>query len=109
MRRLLDLGRGTTVLNIEVYGKLDLWIPCCLVLLIMPSKMILQLFQVWAAGFSTALLKKSSSTTYPSPETGGGTKGSQIKEKEPFFLETLLLVAFEKLFSYLLNLPDVNR
>lgn len=65
--------------------------------------------KVWAAGFSTALLKKSSSATYPSPETGRGTKGSQIKEKEPFFLETLLLVAFEKLFSYLLNLPDVNR
>lgn len=71
--------------------------------------------QVWAAGFSTALLKKNSSATYCSPKIGGGSQPqngkseSQIVEKEPMFMETLLLVAFEKLFSYLLNLPDVNR
>ncbi|KAK4416591.1 hypothetical protein Salat_2484600 [Sesamum alatum] len=70
---------------------------------------------VWAAGFTTALLKKSSSATYPSTEAGGGTQlgsgtnGSDIDGKEPFSLETLLLVAFEKLFSYILNLPDVNQ
>ncbi|KAI3451671.1 hypothetical protein Pfo_008336 [Paulownia fortunei] len=71
--------------------------------------------KVWAAGFTTALLKKSSSATYPSTETGGGTQlgsgknGSKMEEKEPFVIETLLLFAFEKLFSYLLNLPDVNQ
>ncbi|KAH6755168.1 alpha/beta-Hydrolases superfamily protein [Perilla frutescens var. hirtella] len=71
--------------------------------------------KVWAAGFSTALLKKSSSATYPSPETargtqsGSGKNGSRMEEKGPFFIETLVLAAFEKLFSYLLNLPDVNQ
>lgn len=81
----------------------------------MHSQMILQLFQVWAAGFATALLKKNSSATYPSSETGGGTQlgsatnRSKIEEKEPFLIETLLLFAFEKLFSCLLNLPDVNQ
>lgn len=77
--------------------------------------MILLLFQVWAAGFTTALLKKSSSATYPSPEKGGGTQfeigknRSSIEKKEPLLIETLLLFTFEKLFSYILNLPDVNR
>ncbi|KAK6150871.1 hypothetical protein DH2020_015803 [Rehmannia glutinosa] len=71
--------------------------------------------KVWAAGFTTALLKKSSSATYPSTETGqgtqleSGTNGSITDEKEPFFIEALLLFAFEKLFSYLLNLPDINQ
>ncbi|XP_057770070.1 uncharacterized protein LOC130989919 [Salvia miltiorrhiza] len=71
--------------------------------------------KVWAAGFSTALLKKSSSATYPSTEPVGGTQsgsgknGSQIEEKKSFSIEFLLLGAFEKLFSYLLFLPDVNR
>ncbi|KAL1536366.1 transmembrane protein 53 [Salvia divinorum] len=67
--------------------------------------------KVWAAGFTTALLKKSSSATYSSTETVGGTQSneSQIEEKKPFSVETLMLGAFEKLFSFLLNLPDVNR
>ncbi|KAL8473306.1 hypothetical protein ACS0TY_029552 [Phlomoides rotata] len=71
--------------------------------------------KVWAAGFTTALLKKSSSATYHSPETGGRTqfeKGkniSNIEKREPILIETLLLFVFEKFFSYILNLPDVNR
>lgn len=65
--------------------------------------------KVWAAGFTTALLKKSSSATYPSAETGGGHHGSKIEEKEPFFVEAMLLSGFEKLFSYVLNLPYVNQ
>ncbi|KAL3813166.1 hypothetical protein ACJIZ3_014434 [Penstemon smallii] len=72
--------------------------------------------KVWAAGFTTALLKKSSSATYPSSneperelELGNGINGSKTEEKEPIFIETLLLFTFEKLFSYLLNLPDINR
>ncbi|XP_042026790.1 transmembrane protein 53-like [Salvia splendens] len=59
--------------------------------------------KVWAAGFTTALLKKSSSATYSSTET------AQSNESHPFCVETLMLGAFEKLFSFLLNLPDVNR
>ncbi|KAL3630280.1 hypothetical protein CASFOL_023264 [Castilleja foliolosa] len=69
--------------------------------------------KVWAAGFTTALLKKSSSATYPSTETEQaaqlGTNGSKTQDKEPFLIEALLLFAFEKLFSYLLNLPDINQ
>ncbi|XP_047973024.1 transmembrane protein 53 [Salvia hispanica] len=59
--------------------------------------------KVWAAGFTTALLKKSSSATYSSTET------AQSNKSHPFCVETLMLGAFEKLFSFLLNLPDVNR
>lgn len=103
-----------TKLIIEVFEKILFRIPvdwsCKKVCLVKYSST-----QVWAAGFSTALLKKSSSTTYCSSKTGGGTQPrngkneSQIEEKEPFFIETILLVAFEKLFSYLLNFPDINQ
>ncbi|KAI3462456.1 hypothetical protein Pfo_019119 [Paulownia fortunei] len=60
-------------------------------------------------------MKKNSSATHPSTEAGQGTQlgtginGSEIEEKEPFLVETLLFHAFEKLFSYLLNLPDINQ
>ncbi|CAI9753567.1 unnamed protein product [Fraxinus pennsylvanica] len=71
--------------------------------------------KVWAAGFTTALLKKSSSATYPSGDTeertelGSGINGSKILQKEPLLIETLLLSAFERIFSFLLDLPDVNK
>ncbi|KAL2520654.1 alpha/beta-hydrolase superfamily protein [Forsythia ovata] len=71
--------------------------------------------KVWAAGFTTALLKKSSSATYPSSDAGGrtelgsGINESKIVQKEPLLIETLFLSAFERLFSFLLNLPDVNK
>ncbi|XP_073293748.1 uncharacterized protein [Primulina huaijiensis] len=69
--------------------------------------------KVWAAGFSTALLKRSISSTSPSTgeetEPTIGIKGTNIEEGKPFFLETLLLSAFVKIFSFLLNLPSVHR
>ncbi|KAL2551555.1 transmembrane protein 53 [Forsythia ovata] len=71
--------------------------------------------KVWAAGFTAALLKKRSSAVYPSVEAGDGNRlgsainGSKIQEKEPLLIESLLLSAFEKLFSFFLNLPDVNQ
>ncbi|CAL5429189.1 unnamed protein product [Camellia sinensis] len=68
---------------------------------------------VWAARFTAALLKKHSSSTYLSTEVGEGTKSeaslSKTQQKEPLLIETVLLVVFEKLFSFLLNLPDVNE
>ncbi|XP_016505954.1 uncharacterized protein LOC107823753 isoform X2 [Nicotiana tabacum] len=70
--------------------------------------------KVWAAGFTTALLQKRSSSVYPSVEAGEGIEvqsgltSGNIQGKEPMLMETLLLAAFEKLFSFLLNLPDVN-
>ncbi|KAL3525368.1 hypothetical protein ACH5RR_013740 [Cinchona calisaya] len=71
--------------------------------------------KVWAAGFTAALLKKYSSSSYPSVVAGGttelqnGVDASKLQEKEPQFIETLLLSAFEKLFSHLLSFPDINQ
>lgn len=69
--------------------------------------------KVWAAGFSAALLKRNISSTSPSTgeetEPTIGIKGTDIEEKQPFFLETLLLSAFVKFFSLFLNLPYVHR
>ncbi|KAI5665198.1 hypothetical protein M9H77_24521 [Catharanthus roseus] len=70
--------------------------------------------KVWAAGFATAMLKKRSSSTYPLVEAGGNKMGdsidtSKIQGKDPLLIETLLLSAFEKMFSFLLKLPDINQ
>lgn len=74
--------------------------------------MDINLFQVWAAGFTTALLKKRSSSASISTEAGQVKETEaglcKTQQDEPLF-ETMLLIAFEKLFSFLLNLPDVNE
>lgn len=69
---------------------------------------------MWAAGFAAAMLKKQSSSANSLAETGGCKLGddfsaSKIQEKDPPCLEALLLSALEKLFSFLLNLPDANQ
>ncbi|XP_051126797.1 uncharacterized protein LOC127248482 isoform X2 [Andrographis paniculata] len=67
--------------------------------------------KVWAAGFTTALLKKNSSAIYPSPDKSTGPQsgnmenGLKTEPKETFSIEPWMLSTFEKLFSYLLNLP----
>ncbi|GAA0174155.1 hypothetical protein LIER_27602 [Lithospermum erythrorhizon] len=70
--------------------------------------------KVWAAGFTAALLKKRSSSASTSFEPGGenqeGSAPESIeKEEERLLIETMLLSAFEKFFSFLLNLPNINR
>ncbi|CAK9152380.1 unnamed protein product [Ilex paraguariensis] len=71
--------------------------------------------KVWAAGFTAALLQKRSSSVYPSVNPGEQNELSigdpipMMQEKEPPLIESLLLFAFEKLFAFLLNLPDVNQ
>ncbi|PHU27051.1 hypothetical protein BC332_05383 [Capsicum chinense] len=71
--------------------------------------------KVWAAGFTAAMLKKRSSFTYSSEEAGEGNEvGSplnsrNIQIKGAMLMETVLFAALEKLFSFLLNLPDVNK
>ncbi|CAI9110802.1 OLC1v1010889C1 [Oldenlandia corymbosa var. corymbosa] len=69
--------------------------------------------KVWAAGFTAALLKKYSSSAYPSVEQGDlnalekGMDTSKIGK--PLLIETMLLSALEKFFSYILNLREVNQ
>ncbi|KAH7566387.1 hypothetical protein ACOSP7_022838 [Xanthoceras sorbifolium] len=69
--------------------------------------------KVWAAGFGVALLKKRSSSTNPAVEARNGLEGevnvSKKQEKEIQMFETMLLSLLEKIFSFLLNLPDVNQ
>lgn len=77
------------------------------------SSIDIHLFQVWAAGFTTALLKKRSSSASTSTEAGEVIETEaglcKTQQNEPWLIETMLLIAFEKLFSFLLNLPDVNE
>lgn len=71
--------------------------------------------KVWAAGFAAAFLKKRSSAIYPSVEAGegngleSGLPLSNMGQKEPLLVEVVLLSLLEKLFSFLLNLPDLNQ
>lgn len=70
--------------------------------------------KVWAAGFTAALLKKRSNSASASFEEQGENLEASApeldgKKKELPLLETFIFSAFEKLFSYLLNLPDINR
>lgn len=71
--------------------------------------------KVWAAGFAAALLKKRSSAAYPSVEAGednaveSETNVAKLGPKEPLLVEVVLLLLLEKLFSFLLNTPDINQ
>lgn len=69
---------------------------------------------MWAAGFSAALLKKSSSSAYPLVEVTEQNEpksevySSKVQGKERLIIETMLLSVLEFFFSVLLKLPDVN-
>ncbi|KAM7258043.1 hypothetical protein ACFE04_013784 [Oxalis oulophora] len=63
--------------------------------------------KVWAAGFGAALLKKRSSSTYPTPEA---TETKQVKiVEEPPMIESMLLSVLEKFFYVTLKVPDVKK
>ncbi|MFS7973253.1 putative alpha/Beta hydrolase [Helianthus anomalus] len=64
--------------------------------------------KVWAAGFATAVLKKQSSAVNSSSEDAEVQNGA-TNVKEPLFIEVLLLTLFEKVFAYLLELPDIKK
>ncbi|KAK9990377.1 hypothetical protein SO802_025362 [Lithocarpus litseifolius] len=61
--------------------------------------------KVWAAGFSTALLKKRNSVMN---ETRSEVSLSKMQGNEPPMVETVILSVLERLFSVLLKLPDVE-
>ncbi|KAK3224147.1 hypothetical protein Dsin_011172 [Dipteronia sinensis] len=67
--------------------------------------------KVWAAGFGAAFLKKRSSSTNPAVEAINGLEGevnvSKTQEKQMF--EIMLLSSLEKIFTFILNLPDANQ
>ncbi|XP_018680752.2 uncharacterized protein LOC103992559 isoform X2 [Musa acuminata AAA Group] len=71
--------------------------------------------QVWAAGFSAALLKKRSSLISSSDENNGVAKpdmkmnGTGTKDNSSSFAEILTLSLLEKFFTLVLMLPDVNQ
>lgn len=63
------------------------------------------LLQIWAAGFTAAILKKRSSTVNAEPNDAA----SNSLKKEPLGIENLMLSSLEKLFPIFLELPDVNK
>ncbi|KAJ6288424.1 hypothetical protein OIU76_024417 [Salix suchowensis] len=70
--------------------------------------------KVWAGGFSTALLKKSSSSVQAiaTKEINGlenQASESKERENEPSMIEAMVLHVFEKLFSVILKLPEVDQ
>uniref|UniRef100_A0ACD5ZAV8 Uncharacterized protein n=1 Tax=Avena sativa TaxID=4498 RepID=A0ACD5ZAV8_AVESA len=73
--------------------------------------------EVWAAGFSAAMLKKSSSMTGPSADSADGstlngalTKVNSVSElTKPSWGETFLLSTLHKFFEIVLHVPDVNQ
>ncbi|EEF40834.1 conserved hypothetical protein [Ricinus communis] len=65
--------------------------------------------KVWAAGFSAALLKKSSSAIHPLAEIKHQAIKLNMQENKSPLVEVLVLAVLEKLFSKMLKLPDVER
>ncbi|GAB2227392.1 hypothetical protein Drorol1_Dr00009212 [Drosera rotundifolia] len=67
--------------------------------------------QVWAAGFAAAMLKKRSPAVHSSAEAGELSIGKMLKaqEDEKSIIEIFLLFILELIFSFLLQLPDINR
>ncbi|KAI3500049.1 hypothetical protein L1887_35864 [Cichorium endivia] len=67
--------------------------------------------KVWAAGFTTAILKKQNSAVNSSSEAmevKNEAPKANVDEKEAF-IENFLLTLFEKFFAYILKLPDIKK
>jgi hypothetical protein len=75
------------------------------------------LTQVWAAGFSAAMLKKSSTLTGPAADSPDGSTLNGALNKvnsvsdltKPSWGETFLLSTLHKFFEIVLHVPDVNQ
>ncbi|XP_030523711.2 transmembrane protein 53-B [Rhodamnia argentea] len=64
--------------------------------------------KVWAAGFSAALVRKSSSSV-EGKDMHASNNGGSNKQEDEGIIETAVLSALEWLFSAVLKLPDVER
>ncbi|CAL5188060.1 unnamed protein product [Lathyrus oleraceus] len=66
--------------------------------------------QVWAAGFATAILKKRSSSAQALADVGSKPKSeAKIQQNEPSIIEIVVFLLLEKIFSFLLQLPESNQ
>lgn len=73
--------------------------------------------EVWAAGFSAAMLKKSSTLTGPAADSPDGSTLNGALNKvnsvsdltKPSWGETFLLSTLHKFFEIVLHVPDVNQ
>ncbi|GAB2231820.1 hypothetical protein Droror1_Dr00010835 [Drosera rotundifolia] len=68
--------------------------------------------QVYANGFATAILKKSSRAVYSSAEFGQLNSDGTIpivQEKDQSLIETLLVFTLESTFTFLLIFPNINQ
>ncbi|CAI8588678.1 unnamed protein product [Vicia faba] len=66
--------------------------------------------QVWAAGFATAILKKRSSSAQALADVGSKPKSqAKIQQNEPSITEIVVFSLLEKIFSFLLQLPESNQ
>ncbi|XVF62054.1 hypothetical protein PTKIN_Ptkin08bG0186400 [Pterospermum kingtungense] len=64
--------------------------------------------KVWAAGFAAAILKKFNSNSSTNGLESAVTDPKLQKEK-PEITEAVVLSSLEKLFTFLLTMPEVNR
>ncbi|XWS29282.1 hypothetical protein CRYUN_Cryun24cG0015000 [Craigia yunnanensis] len=62
--------------------------------------------KVWAAGFAAAILKKLNSSMNG---LESAVTDSKLQKEDPEMIEAMVLSALEKFFTFLLNMPDVNR
>lgn len=66
--------------------------------------------QVWAAGFATAILQKRSSSAQALVDVGNKPKSeTKNQQSEPSIIEIVVLSLLEKIFSFLLKLPESDR
>eukprot|EP00249_Psilotum_nudum_P005664 c19099_g2_i1 orf=81-1730(+) len=65
--------------------------------------------QVWASGFSAALLKKRSIATHCTAKADAGPEGKSILPRGPDLTETAIHAMLEKFFRVFLRLPYVDR
>lgn len=68
--------------------------------------------KVWAAGFTAAVLKRRNTGIYPlieGTESNRDRNMTKLQDEDPPIFEACFLLVLEKIFSFLLKLPDVNQ